>query len=180
MDTNKKNFIISAVGYHVILLWGVMFKFSWTDHLSIWEQQMFSVAERFEMGLVFFSPFISSKEVIIDLVLNCLIFIPSGMYLSGLIKPWQALLSGFALTVCVETTQLFSGLGGFSINDIFSNFIGAGIGVLLFKTCVSRIKSSIFNRINKVTAILFSLVSVYAIVSVIVVFPEYYEWVERV
>lgn len=179
MDANKKNFIISAVGYHVILLWGVMFKFSWTDHLSIWEQQLFSVAERFQMGLVFFSPFISSKEVVIDLVLNCLIFIPSGMYLSGLIKPWQALLSGFALTVCVETTQLFSGLGGFSINDIFSNFIGAGIGVLLFKTCVSRIKSNIFNRINKVTAILFSLVSVYAIVSVIVVFPEYYEWVER-
>ena len=80
MGENRKNFIISAVAYHVILIWGVMFKFSWTDHLSIWEQQMFTIAERFEMGLVFFSPFISRKEVIIDIVLNFLIFIPSGAF----------------------------------------------------------------------------------------------------
>ena len=179
MGENRKNFIISAIGFHVILLWGVMFKFSWTDHLSIWEQQMFTIAERFEMGLVFVSPFISRGEVIVDMVLNCLIFIPSGVYLCGLMKWWKAWLCGLCLTLSVEFAQLIFALGGFSISDILFNFVGAGMGVLLFKACLCRVNSKIWDKVNRVTAILFSVISVCAIISVIIVFPKYYEWVER-
>ena len=94
-------------------------------------------------------------------------------------KSWKALLSGLSLTVAVEITQLFTALGGFSISDIFANFVGAGMGVLLFKAWLCRVNSRVWDKVNRVTAILFSVVCVYAIISVIVVFPKYYEWVER-
>jgi glycopeptide antibiotics resistance protein len=177
MDANKRNFIISAVGYHLILLWGEMFKFSWTDNLSIWEQHVFTVAERFRMGLGFFGAF-KSEKALLDMALNCLIFIPSGIYLGAVMKSWKAVFSGLFLTAFVEFTQLFSGLGGFSLTDIFSNFVGAGVGVLIFKAYLCRVDGKLLNRVNQVTAILFSLISVYAIISVIVVFPKYYEWVK--
>ena len=178
MGENRKNFIISAITYHIILIWGVMFKFSWTDHLSIWEQQTFTIAERFQMGMAFFDSFHSNEDAIIDMVLNCLIFIPSGVYLAGLMKWWKVLLCGLFLTLGVEFTQLIVALGGFSITDIISNFTGAGVGVLLFKTCLCRVNGKLWDKVNRLTAILFSVICVYAVVSVIVVFPKYYEWVE--
>lgn len=176
MDENKRNLIISAITYHVILLWGVMFKFSWTDNLSIWEQHVFTVAERLKMGWRFWSAF-KSEKALLDMALNCLIFIPSGIYLGAVMKWWKAAFCGFCLTTAIELTQLFSGLGGFSLTDIFANFIGAGMGVLFFKAYLYHVDKTILNKINKVTAILFFVISLYAIVSVIVVFPKYYEWV---
>ena len=92
-------------------------------------------------------------------------------------RGWKAVLCGFCMTVAVELTQLFTGLGGFSLTDIFANFVGAGMGVLLFKAYLRRVDGKILKGINRVTAIVFSIVCVYAIVSVIIVFPEYYEWV---
>ena len=177
MDEDKRNFILSLIGYHLILIWGVMFKFSWTDNLSIWEQHVFTVLERFRMGLGFFGAF-KSPKALLDMALNCLIFIPSGIYLGAIMRSWKAILCGFCLTLSIELTQLFTGLGGFSLTDIFSNFVGAGMGVLLFKAYLCRLDDGLVRRINRITAILFSAISIYAIISVIVVFPEYYEWVK--
>lgn len=70
---------------------------------------------------------------------NVLGFIPYGFILPvlhpGLRSGFVTILSGFFLSLCVETIQLITKVGCFDVDDMILNTLGAVIGYLLFAIC---------------------------------------------
>lgn len=69
--------------------------------------------------------------------LNVILFVPFGFLLRAVlekqmqkIKSLTVLFGSLALTLCIETIQLFTGTGVFDIYDIFANTLGGMIGSL--------------------------------------------------
>ncbi len=70
---------------------------------------------------------------------NVLGFIPYGFILPvihrGLRSGFLIILSGFGLSLCVETIQLVTKVGCFDVDDLILNTLGAAIGYLGFVIC---------------------------------------------
>ena len=69
--------------------------------------------------------------------LNVLLFIPLGLLLPIVVFEfdalWKVLLTGFIISIIIETVQYVSHLGWFDIDDVLMNTIGVCIGYLEFK-----------------------------------------------
>ena len=72
----------------------------------------------------------------INLTGNVLLFVPAGWLLPKLWKRQRNFFRFFATSflslLLVETTQLFSLLGRFDVDDLILNLIGMTVGFLLF------------------------------------------------
>ena len=70
---------------------------------------------------------------------NVIGFIPYGFILPVIAHKCRRgtfiITSGFALSLLVETVQLFARVGCFDVDDLFLNTLGAAIGYLLFVVC---------------------------------------------
>lgn len=70
---------------------------------------------------------------------NVLGFIPFGLILPvifrGMRNGFLIVLSGFGLSLCVETIQLITMVGCFDVDDLILNTIGAVTGYLVFVVC---------------------------------------------
>lgn len=70
---------------------------------------------------------------------NVLGFIPYGFILPvicrGLRNGFLIILSGFSLSLCVETIQLVTKVGCFDVDDMILNTLGAAVGYLAFWIC---------------------------------------------
>lgn len=70
---------------------------------------------------------------------NVVGFIPYGFILPiihrSLRSGFLIILSGFALSLCVETIQLITKVGCFDVDDMILNTLGAAIGYLGFVIC---------------------------------------------
>ena len=70
---------------------------------------------------------------------NVIGFIPYGFILPVIAhkcrKGTFIISSGFALSLLVETVQLFARVGCFDVDDLILNTLGAAIGYLLFVVC---------------------------------------------
>lgn len=70
---------------------------------------------------------------------NVLGFIPFGLILPVISEKMQngflIILSGFALSLCVEVIQLVTRVGCFDVDDLILNTIGAAAGYLAFAIC---------------------------------------------
>lgn len=70
---------------------------------------------------------------------NVLGFIPYGFILPvicrGLRSGFVIILSGFGLSLCVETIQLVTKVGCFDVDDMILNTLGAAVGYLVFVIC---------------------------------------------
>ncbi len=70
------------------------------------------------------------------ILINILIFIPLGYLLPAVfpqIRWGHVICIGFAVTVSIETVQLFTKLGMFDLDDILNNVIGTVAGVVLHR-----------------------------------------------
>lgn len=83
-----------------------------------------------------FEPFAYMFSDLDATVLNVLLFIPLGLALPLLWKPfsswWRTILFGFLASVFIETMQIFS-FRATDINDLMTNTLGTAIGFLLAK-----------------------------------------------
>lgn len=74
-----------------------------------------------------------------NLIGNVLGFIPYGFILpvihNGLRSGFLIILSGFGLSLCVETIQLVTKVGCFDVDDLILNTLGAALGYLAFAVC---------------------------------------------
>lgn len=70
---------------------------------------------------------------------NVIGFIPYGFILPVIAHKCRRgtfiITSGFALSLLVETVQLFARVGCFDVDDLILNTLGAAIGYLLFVVC---------------------------------------------
>lgn len=70
---------------------------------------------------------------------NVLGFIPYGFILPvicrGLRNGFLIILSGFGLSLCVETIQLVTKVGCFDVDDMILNTLGAALGYFAFWIC---------------------------------------------
>jgi glycopeptide antibiotics resistance protein len=113
--------------------------------------KLFDAASRsLEFGGVFISGLLSGNVKTLGwsslkgIVLNILLFIPFG-YLIPVVWPqkewfwWKILLLGLVTSFCIEITQLVTRLGFADVDDLMNNTVGAVIGYLLYKRCLTHV-----------------------------------------
>lgn len=70
---------------------------------------------------------------------NVIGFIPLGFILPIICRSWRngflIILSGFGLSLCVETIQLITKVGCFDVDDMILNTVGAAVGYITFAVC---------------------------------------------
>lgn len=86
-----------------------------------------------------------ANVAVLNLAGNFLIFLPLGFYLPMLSDRCLGT-AGFALrvllvTFCVESIQLFTGLGSFDVDDMLLNLLGAMTGKLLCEDATLFLRS---------------------------------------
>lgn len=102
-----------------------------------------------------FSPFWSyseilngGKELIVDNVLNVLVFVPVGLLMGmalGSLKWWHVLLIGLGVSLSIETLQYALNKGCSEFDDMMHNTIGCMLGYGMYKAvadiskCVTKI-----------------------------------------
>ena len=81
-------------------------------------------------------PFLDMISGPVDTVLNVLLFIPFGFFLSLMYRKYNHInriaLTGFLFSLAVEFVQMF-GRGSTDINDLITNTVGACLGYCLYK-----------------------------------------------
>lgn len=180
--------------YIGLIIWIVMFKCNLIDSMNdayIFLKDM-SIKERI---LVFSTPFknyfmesINSPKYVFteDDLLNVIIFIPMGLYLSYFIKNrkfLKSLLITFGVSLFFELFQLFTVIGSFTIQDLMTNVIGGIIGYLVYKLIFikkeSKQRTTILNVISIIGIIVFVPILLYGIINTIKHFDFYIDILTR-
>ncbi len=174
--------------YIGLLVWVVMFKCNLID--SIYRAYAFmseqTLKERFLRFIVPFKDYTEAffqnqiKTLVKDDILNVVIFIPMGLYLSYFFKESKlvkALLITLAISIFFEVFQLLSLLGSFATKDLITNLVGCAIGCLLFlliyKKENGKTKIMVLNVISTAAILIFAPVLVYGIVNTVINFKIY-------
>lgn len=80
------------------------------------------------------------NRLLAQIILNIFMFIPVGLFLGGALKKKYMLSAigiSFVLSLFIETVQLISTRGIFSVDDIIHNVLGCAIGYGAFRLCYS-------------------------------------------
>ena len=88
--------------------------------------------------VLFTTPVISSRIILVNFIGNIVLFVPWGVLLPAYFKKLQSFKHFAALTlvvlILVESIQIFSMLGSFDVEDILLNMIGACVGFIAIRT----------------------------------------------
>lgn len=106
----------------------------------------------------------SAKLHFREVVDNCFIFIPFGIYLSLLfdnLKIRMKLLLILTLSCLLECSQYIFSLGRFDITDLITNVVGGVLGICIFTIGTKIFKSR--GRARKMFTIIAGVVSVFTI-----------------
>jgi glycopeptide antibiotics resistance protein len=112
--------------YLLILLWLVLFKFSF-DISAVLDHQMRS------LNLIPFAG--SSLDNLREKIDNLVVFIPFGLLLSVNLKRinlWRKLTFVFIFSLAVETLQFVLAIGVADITDVITNTLGGLLGLMLY------------------------------------------------
>lgn len=87
------------------------------------------------------------KDLIIEIILNIILFIPIGALFSSLLKKrWPVPLIGTGISFGIELTQLITKRGLFEFDDVFHNTLGTLLGlsvaVLVYKNVIGDSETS--------------------------------------
>lgn len=112
--------------YGLILVWIVLLKTSTVAELT------YLPCER----TLNWIPFYYDTEVgshIDEVLLNALVFVPLGLYLSMLgMKAWKAILLGFLLSLMFESMQFVLAIGAADVTDLLMNTVGTAFGAGIY------------------------------------------------
>lgn len=175
-NTKKKIFnvlmLISLIIYVLVLILAIMLKTFMVDDLMVSYNYLstFTLKERFIRGIKLIEFYkieyelqIIDKTIILDL-LNCVVFIPFGIFISHFIKKHKVLISvliTFLFSVFIELFQLFTIIGSFMLNDLITNVIGGLIGSILYVVITKNKKYGIYNILISVFLLLESILVLY-------------------
>ena len=181
-NTKKKLFnvliLISLIIYVLVLILAIMLKTFMVDDLMVSYNYLstFTLKERFIRGIKLIEFYkieyelqIIDKTIILDL-LNCVVFIPFGIFISHFIKKHKVLISvliTFLFSVFIELFQLFTIIGSFMLNDLITNVIGGLIGSILYVVITKNKKYGIYNILISVFLLLESILVLYLSIDLI-------------
>ena len=170
-DEGIKTLLFAAGTYVLLLVWVILFKFSFISQINI--NSPMSLWERFLNGFHFFDFLVESNRWLqirgcLVTVLNILLFMPWGIYASFFWDKKGSVFSAFAFSLLVECTQLFANFGVFSLEDIILNTLGAFFGVLIYQKYICHISQPTTQKINQWTIRIGGSFSVLAYINVIV------------
>ncbi len=173
----KKTLLFAAGIYVLLLIWAIVFKFSFISEINI--NSPMSLGERFLNGFLFFDFFLETNSWrfmrgLLVAILNVLLFMPWGIYASFFYDQKRAVGFACAFSCVVECIQLFAHFGVFSFEDIILNTLGALFGVLLFKKYINRIPENTTQKVNKWTVRIGAPISVAACLSTVVAMILYF------
>lgn len=124
----KKFFHTVLVAYVLVLLWLLLFKFSY-DPLGV----VLHYHER-GLNLVPFAGY--AQGALKDAIPNAIVFIPLGLLLSVTMKQvgfWRKLMYMCCLSIAVEAVQYIGAIGRTDITDVITNTVGGCIGLVLYR-----------------------------------------------
>lgn len=110
-------------------------------------------------------------EYMVEQTINVLALVPFGILAPFVMKKWKALLCGILFTLAIEFTQLFARFGGFDVIDMATNTLGVAIGILLQWLWLGKLSSPAIDKASKICLYIFVPVAIYALYSLIFVFP---------
>ena len=176
--TNKKQLAL-LFGICVFLTtWILLFKLCIPGRIH-WENvRSMSVEEWFWFGInpskslpIFCKTPQLLGEYLVEQTINVLALVPFGILAPFVMKKWKALLCGILFTLAIEFTQLFARFGGFDVIDMATNTLGVAIGILLQWLWLGKLHSPTINKVCKICLYIFVPVAIYALYSLIFVFP---------
>ena len=175
-NSKKKSFnvlmITAFIMYVLVLILAIMLKTFMVEDLMVSYNYLstFTLKERFIRGIKLIEFYkieyelqIIDKTIILDL-LNCIVFIPFGIFISHFIKKHKVLISvliTFLFSVFIELFQLFTIIGSFMLNDLITNVIGGLIGSILYVVITKNKKYGIYNILISVFLLLESILVLY-------------------
>jgi glycopeptide antibiotics resistance protein len=162
--------------YLILVVWVVIFKcnriFSVTQgYYGLSEMSLLERALREINPIGFYiDPPVESQVPFyaLDDILNVLIFIPFGLYISYFAKKYKvlkAVIFAFCISLFFEIFQLFSLLGGGSTKDLITNTFGSLIGVIIGKRLYSDSKIKMFNICSIIVLIIEVPLLMYALIN---------------
>ena len=127
--------------YLLILLWLVLFKFSF---------DISSVLLNYQSRSVNLIPFIASSGANLrEMIDNFVVFIPFGLLLSVNLKQttfWRKLSSIFIFSLAAEVTQFVLAIGTTDITDVITNTLGGFVGLILYDFSKKYVDSEKLDR----------------------------------
>lgn len=96
-----------------------------------------------------YQDFLSNADTRAQIVNNILLFVPFGFILYQLIPSGKTILASVLFSVLIEAAQWFFGMGWCEVDDVLSNGLGGGIGMLLAAASERIRQSTIWQSIGK-------------------------------
>ena len=147
---NKKNKLITILFgiYLIILIWIILFKMQTDLEFLPYIRSV---------NLVPFgqSDIINGKIDLDEIINNCLIFIPVGIYVEMLArnrKFYQKIIPIFLITLFLEISQFILHIGATDITDIIMNTLGGMIGILSISILYKFFKNR--EKVNQILSVL--------------------------
>lgn len=176
--TEGKRILLFAAGIYVLLLiWAIVFKFSFISEINI--NSPMSLSWRFLNGFRLFDFFLETNpwrliRGLLIAILNVLLFMPWGIYASFFYDKKRTVGFACAFSCVVECIQLFASFGVFSFEDILLNTLGAFLGILMFEKYINHISENTQQRINQWTVRIGGPFAALAYINVIVAMILYF------
>lgn len=144
-DPAKLTFVLFAV-YCVALVWIILFKMQFS----------FDTLPHFRaLNLVPFSG-AATRTNRPEMIMNVLIFIPFGLYLS-MLKPlwpfWKRVLPMAGISLLFEALQYVFAIGGTDITDFIGNTLGGIVGIGFYVVLSKKLKEKTTKVLNTLALI---------------------------
>ena len=175
--------------YILLLIWIVLFKCN--IYLSItngyFEFKTLTLKERFDYYLIPFIDYFNndSTQTFIkfkDGILNVIVFIPLGLYLSFFIKKnkfIKVIIYTFLISLLFEIIQLFSLLGSFQTEDLILNLFSGLLGYIIYKIIYKEKNIKVLNILSLICIIILTPILIYGVINTINMIDVYINVITR-
>ena len=175
--------------YILLLIWIVLLKCN--IYLSItngyFEFKTLTLKERFDYYLIPFIDYINndSTQTFIkfkDGILNVIVFIPLGLYLSFFIKKnkfIKVIFYTFLISLLFEIIQLFSLLGSFQTEDLILNTFSGLLGYIIYKIIYKEKNIKVLNILSLICIIILTPILIYGVINTINMIDVYINVITR-
>ena len=169
MLTRKKT-ILSLIFYFLVLVWIISFKMNMKQAVfeCMYIFSKYEVKERFMISIRAFNFLKMLQDK--DFYMNICVFMPFGVYCAELLKKnkfIKGLIIAFFLSLLLETIQLLTTIGFFTINDLISNTLGYIVGYFTYLLLKKLLNKKIMYVIFIVFSVFFVVLSIYVIINTI-------------
>ena len=175
--------------YILLLIWIVLLKCN--IYLSItngyFEFKTLTLKERFDYYLIPFIDYFNndSTQTFIkfkDGILNVIVFIPLGLYLSFFIKNnkfIKVIIYTFLISLLFEIIQLFSLLGSFQTEDLILNTFSGLLGYIIYKIIYKEKNIKVLNILSLICIIILTPILIYGVINTINMIDVYIDVITR-